>query len=129
MKRKYSKEKYVKSDIDKTIDLYNNINSVNIENKNCREIFDNAVQFAYGEPLLEYSERSIEAIMVNDIRHNYSNYDDNLKQVYKINRSDNDYYQYKNSVLEKISSNYPFLKNECDKQKRKFDMVKICKQR
>ena len=126
MRCRYSK---IKSDMDKTVDLYNAINSTNIENKSCREIFDSAAQFAYGKPLLEYSEKSIEAIMVNDIRHNYSNYDRVLKKVYKINRTDDDYNQYKNSVLEKISDTYPFLKDECDKQKRNFDMVKICKQR
>ena len=125
MNRRYSKQ--IKSDMDKTIEFYKAVNSVTIINKNCREIFDNAVQFGYGQPLVEYSEKSINAIMVNDIRHNCSNYDEILKCIYKIRRSDNDYAQYKNSVLEKISSTYPFLKNECDKQKRKFDMVKICK--
>ena len=122
MNRKHFKNKY---NIDKTLQLHNIINSINIEDANYREIFDNAIQFAYGKPLEEYNEKSIEAIMVNDIRHNYSNYDDNLKRVYRIKRTDNDYEQYKNSVLEKISDTYPLLKNECDKQKRKCNMVKI----
>lgn len=107
--------------------FYNAINSTVIEDRNCREIFDNAIQFGYGKPLDEYSEKSINAIMVNDIRHNCSNYDQVLKVIYRIHRSDNDYIQYKNSVLDKISNVYPFLKDECDKQKRKLDMVKVCK--
>lgn len=115
--------------MDKTIDLHKAINSTVIYyDKDYREIFDNAIQFAYGVPLGEYYEKSIDAIMVNDIRHNCSNYDQILKQVYRINRSDNDYVQYKNSVLEKIANVYPSLKDECNKQKRKCDMVKICKQ-
>lgn len=122
MNHKHFKKQY---NTDKTLQLYNIINSINIEDVNYRKIFDNAIQFAYGKPLEEYSEKSIEAIMVNDIRHNYSNYDDNLKKVYRIKRTDNDYIQYKNSVLEKISNIYPSLKNECDKQKRKCDMIKI----
>ena len=117
--------KFIKNDIDKTACLYNAINSVIIDNRDCREIFDNAVQFGYGKSLNEYSEKSINAIMVNEIRHNESNYDEILKQVYRIHRSDNDYFQYKNSVLEKISSVYPFLKIECDKQKRLVNMVNI----
>ena len=122
MNHKHFKNKYT---VDKTLQLHNIINSINIENVNYREIFDNAVQFAYGRPLEEYYEKNIEAIMVNDIRHNYSNYDDNLKRVYRIKRTDNDYEQYKNSVLEKISNTYPLLKDECNKQKRKCNMVKI----
>lgn len=125
MNRKYIKYDNSKSNMDKTIDFYKIINSVVIENIDCREIFDNAVRYGYGKPLDEYSEKSINAIMVNDIRHNCSNYDQALKQVYRIHRSDNDYAQYKNSVLEKIANAYPFLRDECVKQKRKFDMIKI----
>ena len=77
------------------------------------------------EKIIEYYENDINAIMVNNIRHNYSNYDQVIKQVYKVNRSDNDYEQYKNSVLDKIANTYPFLKDECARQKRKFDMVKV----
>mgnify|MGYP003321335147 CR=1 FL=1 len=63
--------------------------------------------------------------MVNNIRHNYSNYDETTRLVNRINRSDNDYNQYKNCVLNKIADAYPFLKKECERQKRRFDMVKI----
>ena len=119
------RHKYTKTNIQKANEFYNIIENTIIRNGNYREIFDNAVNYAYGKPLDEYSEKSINAIMVNDIRHNYSNYDYMLKKVYKINRSDNDYIQYKNSILDKISKTYPSLKDECDKQKRKLDMVKI----
>ena len=130
MSRKHIKKRRKKEEkrtMNKTISIYNIINSTFIENKDYREIFDNAIQFAYNEPLDEYSEKSIDAIIVNDIRHNCSNYDYNLKQVYRINRSDNDYAQYKNSVLEKISNVYPSLRDECERQKRKCDMVKVFK--
>ena len=122
--------KNMRNNRDKTKDLYDTINSTIIEeNVDYRKVFENAVQYAYGEPLDEYNEKSIDAIIVNDIRHNYSNYDQMLKKVYRINRTDRDYEQYKNSVLEKISNAYPALKDECEKQKRDFDMVKICKKR
>ena len=111
----------------KTKYLYDIIDSTMIYEKDYREVFDDAVQFAYGESVCEFYEKDIDAIMVNNIRHNCSNYDQNLKQVYKINRTDDDYKQYKNSVLHRIASTYPSLEDECNRQKRKLDMVEICK--
>ena len=124
MSRKYIKKH--KHRTRKVRDFYNIVNSINILDSDCREIFDNAVNFEYGEPLSEYSEKAINAIMVNDIRHNYSNYEQNLKEVDRIHRSNKDYIQYKNAVLDKISNAYPGLKNECERQKRKCNMVKLC---
>jgi lipopolysaccharide biosynthesis regulator YciM len=118
------KHKYI-NPIIKTKNLYNAINSVSIETVDCRKIFEDAVKYEYNKPLDEYTENNINAIMVNNIRHNHSNYDQVIKQIHRIHRSDNDYEQYKNSVLEKIAIVYPFLKNECQRQKRIFDMVKI----
>ena len=120
------KHKYI-SPMIKTKNLYNAIDSVSIEIVDCRKIFEDAVKYEYNKPLDEYTENNINAIMVNNIRHNYSNYDQILKQVHRVHRTDNDYEQYKNSVLEKIAAAYPFLKNECQRQKRIFDMVKIVK--
>ncbi len=120
------KRKYI-SPIDKTRNFYDALNSVSIQHVDCRKIFEDAVRYEYNNPLYEYTENNIDAIMVNNIRHNYSNYDQVLKQIHRINRCDNDYEQYKNSVLEKIAIAYPFLKNECLRQKRIFDMVKIVK--
>ena len=118
------KRKYINS-MQKTNNFYKLIEDTVIDNMDYREIFDNTVQFVYGKPLEEYSEKSINAIMVNEIRHNYSNYESMLKKVYKLNRTNHDYIQYKNSVLDKISIMYPFLKSECDRQKYKLNMVKI----
>ena len=120
------RHKYI-SPIIKTKNLYNAINSVYIESVDYRKIFEDAVKYEYNKPLDEYTENNINAIMVNNIRHNYSNYDQIIKQVHRIHRTNNDYEQYKNSVLEKIATAYPFLKNECQRQKRIFDMVKIVK--
>ena len=117
--------RYIKNDIDKTKEFYKLVNSINITSKDYRDIFEDGISYEYGDQLDEYYERNINAIMVNNIRHNCSNYDKSLKQMRRINRSDNDYYQYKNCVLEKISNKYPYLKDECYRQKRKIDLVKI----
>lgn len=126
MKRKYINKKEGNRDLlRRTECLYNAINSTEILVLDYREIFDDAVRYMYSEPINEYSERDINAIMVNSIRHNYSNYDQVLRGPYGINRSEYDYAQYKNCVLNKIAHVYPSLKDECDRQKRKCDMVKI----
>jgi len=113
------------SDLEKTIRLYNTLDSIIIKSEDCRKIFEDAIQYEYGKSLDEYYENNINAIMVNNIRHNYSNYDELIKQVKRIHRTDNDYDQYKNCTLNKIAEAYPFLKKECERQKRQFDMVKI----
>lgn len=132
MNRKYIKRRNKEGNrnlIKRTEYLYNAINSTEILVADYRDIFDDAVEFVHGDSVSEYFEKDIEAIMVNNIRHNYSNYDEILKGPHGIYRSEYDYIQYKNSVLEKISGVYPSLKGACDKQKRECDMVKICKQR
>lgn len=132
MNRKYIKRRNKECNrnlIKRTEHLYSAIDSTEIITGDYRDIFDNAVEFVYGEPICEYFENDIDAIIVNHIRHNYSNYDEILKGSHGINRSEYDYAQYKNCVLNKIADIYPSLKDACDKQKRKCDMVKICKQR
>ena len=123
MNHRYTKKS--KNDMDKIISLYKLIDSVVIENVSYREIFDSAIKYIYNQPLDEYNENNIHAIMVNNIRHNYSNYDQITKPMHKIYRSPDDYDQYKNCILNKISNMYPFLKDECERQKREFNMVKI----
>ena len=122
---KYKKKENSRNLIRRAECLYNAIDSTYILNADYREIFDNAVKFAYEGRVYEYYENDINAIMVNNIRHNYSNYDDILNSGYGIYRSEQDYVQYKNSILEKIGYVYPYLKNECIRQKRECNMVKI----
>lgn len=126
MNRKYS-NKPVKNDMSKIMDYYRILDTIVIENKDYREVFDNAMQFAYGKSLDEYYDKNIDTIMVNNIRHNYSNYDQITRIMHRVRRCNMDYEQYKNSVLDKISVYYPLLRDECDRQKYKLDMVKICK--
>lgn len=123
MNRKYFKQ----NKIDKEKEFLKIIDSIIIEDRNYRDIFDDAVQFEYGKPLTEYYEKHIDRIMVNNIRHHYSNYDQVTKQMHKIHRynGESDYIQYKNSVLDKIANTYPLLEEECNKQKRRFNMVNL----
>lgn len=120
MKRKYIKKSYIQ----KTDDYINIINNTNIQKTNYRDIFDGAVKFVYTEDKVEYNESQVDKLMVNYIRHSLSNYDNNLKNA-KMHRTIKDYNLYKNSVLDKISYEYPFLSDECNKQKEKVNMVNI----
>lgn len=108
------------------IELLRIINSININrDATYREIFDNAVLFKYGKNVNECDYNNINAIMVNNIRHKYSNYDLLLKRIHKIKNNEDDYFQFKNSVLYKIGQAYPFLKDECFKQRYKLNMVNM----
>jgi hypothetical protein len=124
---KHKKKERGRDLIRRTEHLHNAINSTEIVIGDCREIFDDAVEFVYGKPNYEYLEKDIDAIMVNNIRHNYSNYDEILRGRDGIIRSEYDYMQYKNCVLDKIADSYPSLRDACEKQKRKCNMVRICK--
>lgn len=122
MKHKYIKKSYMQ----KTDDFIHIINNTNIENIDYRSIFDGAVEYAYNDSKVEYNESQVDKLMVNYIRHSLSNYDSNLRNA-KMHRTIKDYNLYKNSVLDKISYMYPFLRDECNKQKEKVNMVNICR--
>lgn len=99
---------------------------INTDN-NLRDIFDSAVSFQYStsDKPIEYNERNIKRIMVNSIRHDYSNYEDGLKQVHRLKMEEDIYFRYKNIILNCISIQYPFLKDECERQKNNINMVNI----
>jgi hypothetical protein len=106
--------------------LYNVIDDIAVcDDIDTREVFENAVIHSYGDLNYtdnEYRNKEVCAIMVNNIRHTCTNYENTLKNVYKIGIRCG-YQRYKNAVLENISSYYPYLSEECDRQKYKINMV------
>lgn len=105
----------------------NTVKNTKLDNqRDIRKIFDDALNFEYNgvEKPLEIREQNIQRIMVNTIRHSYSNYDIGLKQIYKL-KSEDMYFRYKNIILEQISNQYPYLKDECNKQKHIINMANI----
>lgn len=123
----YSRRKSV-SYMVKTSELFGLMDSVIIDTDvDYREILDNAIAFKYGKSSNKYvyRERELGAIMVNQIRHCYTNYNSLVGKSSRIHRSNNDYGQFKNSVLDKISKSYPLLKDDCNRQKISNNMVKI----
>ena len=56
-------------------------------------------------------------IKVNYIRHELSDYDEYLDELYKQIGKEEAYILLKNRILDEISKVYPNLKNECEKQK------------
>lgn len=102
---------------------------------NIRKIYEGSVSYANRvhswsaamSPLKELKESDICHNMVNQIRHRYTNYNENLVR-YGISDIDPDiYHNYKNRVLDQISEEYPFLKDACNDQKSHVVMVKKVK--
>ena len=113
---------------DKMMQFNNIIQNIEIEpNHDLREIFDSALNYQYpeAERPIEFREHNIKRIMVNSIRHKYSNYEDGLRKIHKLNMHEDIYYRYKNIVLNQISQKYPFLSDECESQKNSVNMVKL----
>lgn len=107
------------------------VNNIDVQRYNdFREVFDDAVRcnITSSEKQLEFRERDINAILVNQIRHGYTNYEKSLKQIRKIRKNEELYYRrYKNVVLDKISEKYPQLRYACKKQKYSINIVNITK--
>lgn len=75
--------------------------------------------------IIEVKENNLKRMIVNAIRHEYSNYETGLRKLHTSSKSQLEYYRYKNAVLSRISILYPELKNECNNQKHDVDMCKI----
>ena len=116
-----------KSDFKKTSELFRARSSTKILDGDYRKILDDALHYNVNDNKIVYDEKYLEAIMVNGIRHNLSNYNKINRSVDKIYRSNRDHHQYRNSVLERISNQYEFLKDECNRQKHSINMINLCK--
>lgn len=99
-----------------------------------RHVLDDALSYytTIPEEQLEFKECDLKHIMVNHIRHNNSSYELHLRNINNIgcnteHRYNNNisYKMYRNAVLDSIARTYPFLKEECDQQKQKVNMVTI----
>ena len=103
------------------------INDITIEQESIRNILNNGLIYEYlnTDIPIEFNEQNLKRIIVNSIRHNYSNYEYGLRQIHRLHVSEDIYFIYKSNILNKISNNYPFLKDECDKQKHLVNMVNL----
>lgn len=113
----------------KNQEFYQIISRIDLGNKTLRDYFEESHDHYFGEAgaPTELSERKIKRDLVNSIRHNNSfDYDAGIREVHRLdrkNRADN-YKLYKNIILDKIATKYPFLSAECRNQKLRVDMVK-----
>ena len=112
--------------------LINNINVNYIENH--RLIFEDALEYSKwaSEDCPEYKERDLKRIMVNNIRHEQCDYDKALNKLRKASykaRQDSHvaYHLYKNATLSAIAKQYPYLEDECARQKYRMPMMRIVK--
>lgn len=122
MKKKRRKQH--KKSIPNIASILNNI-SID-ENINIRQAYDDAMKYEMNYTPMQIREDKAYRILVNNIRHKHTNYDKNLKNVYHI--KNNMYYNvYKNQVLSNISDNYPYLLDECNKQKQYQTVIRLAK--
>lgn len=112
--------------------LINNINVNYVEDH--RSIFEDALDHSKwaSEDHLEYKERDLKRIMVNSIRHEQCNYDKSLNKLrrtcYKTRQDSHvAYHLYKNATLDAIGKQYPYLEEECARQKYRMPMMRIVK--
>lgn len=93
---------------------------------NIRDVYDRGVAHIYGGNIpVQQNEEKIKHAMVNNIRHKHSNYNMLMGRVRTIcNGYQPRYNVYRNIVLSQIAQQYPYLADECNKQKRKVQMVK-----
>lgn len=92
-----------------------------------RDIYDRAIAYAYDGIPMQIPEGKIKRIMVNEIRHDYTNYDEGLRTMKKLDRDRKDdtyYHIYKNYILQKIQEQYEYLEDECKRQKTNIVMAK-----
>lgn len=108
-------------------DINTIINNIEVDKDiNIREAYDDAIKYEMNKVPIEIRENKAYRLLVNNMRHEHTNYDKNLKNVYHINNSR--YYNlYKNTVLNKISSQYPYLYDECNKQLQGRVVAKVVK--
>lgn len=104
------------------------INSI----ENIRDVYDSALKYNFrcNKAPLVMREQDIDRMMVNHIRHKYSSYENNLHKIDRMKMPNRTYYnRYKNKILNDISDKYPFLRQECNRQKHKVNMVRKVKPR
>ena len=119
------KKKQQKSHKRSTPNITSILNNISIDkNINIRQAYDDAMKYEMNYTPVQIREDKAYRILVNNIRHKHTNYDKNLKNVYRI--KNNMYYNvYKNQVLSGISDNYPYLLNECNKQKQYQAVIRL----
>ena len=74
-----------------------------------------SVDFADEETILRWE--------INFIRHNLSNYDDELEKLYGKVGKDMVYSKYRNQLMNKIFEVYPELKEKCEEFEQKKDLA------
>lgn len=104
------------------------IDNITVEKDiNFREAYENTMMYNNYKSLPKtIKEDVLNRFLVNGIRHDYTNYESNLKQIYRIENGEY-YANYKNAVLDNISNEYPALYEECNNQKSFKRMVHLVK--
>lgn len=106
------------------------IDNITVEKDiNFREAYENTMLYnKHKSPPNTIKEDILNRFLVNGIRHDYTNYESNLRQINRIENGEY-YVNYKNAVLDTISDEYPALYEECNNQKSFKQMVHLVKKK
>ena len=100
------------------------------ENLTEEQVYQEAMDYT-GKRYKSSSSARAQRAMVNGLRHQHTNYDDNLNRINYLGRLSGEqeflYRRYRNSCLTKIANQYSFLSDECTRQKKCVEMCTIIK--
>lgn len=89
------------------------INNIGLQSIPIRQVYEEALLYQYGNIPYIIKENEVKRLMINLLRHKYTNYDKGLFFIKKMGNMSPDYRVYKNAVINEISSKYPILSDEC----------------
>lgn len=121
---KYMTESYIG-------EIYNIFNSCVVDEDLTEEqLYQEAMNYT-GKQYKSSSSVRAQRAMVNGLRHQHTNYDNNLNRINYLGRLSGEqeflYRRYRNSCLTKIANQYSFLSDECARQKKCVEMCTIIK--
>jgi len=89
------------------------------------QVYQDAMKYT-GKQYKSSCSLNAKRAMVNELRHNHTNYDNNLKRINYLAKMSGEqeflYRRYRNSCLTKIAKEYSFLSDECARQKKCAEM-------
>lgn len=101
------------------------IRNINVDKDlDFRTLYDEAMKYINKHNSIELNQDLVYRAIVNRLRHSHTEYNKGLKSIYKMHNTDIYYNMYKNYVLYNIETEYPAVKEECDRQKHKILMAK-----
>lgn len=109
------------------------VDSIEVYSAKKKHVKRSALEYAAEQGKRPKKNKQIKQVMVCNIRHEYSNYEEILRNYKSLCQDEPQkdkrlvYHMIKNSTLEQIAQEYPYLKRQCKMQKIDAPMIKVVK--